>query len=71
MKKRKEKSMSDDSRQLQKDIERVLNDADRFLSNLNGQKHLKKVFKKDIRHLREHTLKLIERLRNIEKKHAH
>jgi len=56
-------------KQLHNDIERVLNDAEYFLKNLKGQNHVRKMFKKDTKHLKDHLQRLIDHLNELEEKH--
>ena len=55
-----------DVRQLHMDMEHVLNDAEHFLSDLKGQKHTRKVVKKDVVHLKEHLHRLVAHLNDLE-----
>jgi len=59
-----------DIRQLHLDMEHVLNDAEHFLVDLKGQKHTKRVAKKDVVRLKEHLKRLIDHLTNLEENHA-
>jgi len=47
-------------------MERVINDADHFIEDIRGQKHLKRLYKKDIKHLQDHLSKLIDQITYIE-----
>ncbi len=51
-------------------MERVINDTEHYLEDLKGQKHLKRLYKKDVLHLKEHLHKLMERVAHLESEHA-
>ena len=59
-----------DIRQLHVEMEHVLNDAEHFLVDLKGQRHTKRVVKKDVVHLKEHLQRLITHLNDLEGDHA-
>ncbi len=59
-----------DVRSLNLAMEHVINDAEHFLEDLKGQKHLKRLVKNDVRHLNEHLRKLMERVAYLETEHA-
>jgi hypothetical protein len=52
------------------DMEHVINDAEHLLKDLKGQKHLKRLLRKDTRRLKEHLQKLITDVTRMESKHA-
>ncbi len=58
-----------DIKQLHNDMEHVLNDAESFLKDLKGQNHVKKMFKKDTRHLKNHLQRLIDHLNVLAEEH--
>ncbi len=51
-------------------MEHVLNDADQFLKDLKGRKHVKKMLKKDTKNLKEHLQRLISHLKELEEMHV-
>ena len=57
-----------DTRQLHVDMDHVLNDAERLLADLKGQKHTKGVVKKDVAHLKEHLQRLLTHLNDLEER---
>ena len=63
-------SQQKDVKDLNLAMEHVINDAEHFLKDLKGQKHLKKCVKKDVRHLKEHLQELIEHVTYLEIEHA-
>jgi len=56
-------------KQLHNDMEHVLNDAEYFLKDLKGQTHVRKMIKKDTRHLKDHLQRLIDHLKELEEEH--
>jgi len=56
-------------KQLHKDMERVLNDAEHFLKDLKGKNHIKNMVKKDTKHLKEHLQRLVKHLEELEELH--
>ncbi|NOY69390.1 MAG: hypothetical protein GXP53_07865 [Deltaproteobacteria bacterium] len=58
-------SAKKDIKQLHNDMEHVLNDAEFFLKDLKGQARVKKMFKKDAMHLRDHLQRLIDHLNDL------
>ncbi len=56
-------------KQLHNDIEHVLNDAESFLKDLKGQLRVKKMFRKDTLHLKDHLQRLIDHLNDLAKEH--
>lgn len=51
---------------LHSDMAHILNDAERFLSDLKGQKKVKGIVKKDVRLLRDHLSRLVTHLEDLE-----
>ena len=63
-------SQQNDVKDLILAMEHVINDAEHFLKDLKGQNHLKRMVKKDVRHLKEHLQGLIEHMTHLETEHA-
>jgi len=63
-------SQQKDVKDLNLSMEHVINDAEHFLKDLKGQNHLKRLVKKDVRHLKEHLQKLIEHVAHLETEDA-
>ena len=55
-----------DIRQLHVEMDHVLNDGEHFLLDLKGEKNIKGLVKKDIRQLKEHLLRLVSHLAELE-----
>ena len=51
-------------------MERVISDADHFIEDIRGQRHLKRLYKKDVNHLQEHLNKLIDQVTVIESEYT-
>jgi hypothetical protein len=69
---REEKAMASEEqevRDLNYAMERVISDAEHFVKDLKGQRHLKRIVMKDARHLRAHLEKLIERVGRLGPEH--
>ena len=59
-----------DNKNLQRDMEHVMKDADQFLSNLKGHKRARGRVKKDVQRLKEHLSRLIKHLKHLESEYV-
>ena len=55
---------------LNHDMEHVITDTEHLLKDLKGQKHLKKLLRKDTQRLKAHLQKLITDVTRLESEHA-
>ena len=58
------------SQLLERDLGRVIEDTEHFLSDLKGHRSIKKLVKKDVTKLRDHLYRLLEHVEQLEENHT-